>query len=879
VTRAAALLAALSMIVAILAACATSSDTTSGAPEPGAGTVVTDAATIALDRPLVAASSWTRVMTYRSRSGIDDSNTHVTGSVFVPRGTPPSGGYPVVAVAPQVVGTAEDCAASRSPNLLGDAGVVEAFLKAGYVVFVPDYQGLGTPSDGTNYHPYADSTTAGYVIIDGVRAAKQLVPVKTSSEWAAIGSFQGGQAVWAANELVDNYGSGLDLIATASVSPLADFEGLADAAMAGTLSPEQKLVYIAYLASVKSEHQYDVNLDDYRHGVAQQNWDTLLSCQGSRPLELAAEIPAADLRPSSQDALTALRGYLQKTTLPQGPTAAPMYVIYGGRDPVLPPQWTERALGRACQMGDTVQIAYWPDRGHREMDPLAASGWLIDRLQSHPSANDCGSFLAGHNLPATNSAVRPDISHPTVSQPDDGAAVPKQPGVSLTTGWLPVTVQLITFVALVLAVGRRGRHWLAHWIPGALMVGFGTAAAVRLFVQNSGWTNRAASWQSVFWVAATGFAIGVVVFGWRGVRWWRRVLAAATVPLCALTAAVALNAATGYFPTVAALSRQITGAEPADWISSATLARMVRDGTRPAEGVVVWIDIPSDASGFDHRRELVYLPPAWFAANPSPRLPVVMMLGGEFSQPSDWPVSAEAVQTLDRFAAAHHGNAPVVVFPDTTGSFSNDTECVNGPRGRAADHLISDVIPYITTTFDVSADPAHWGLVGWSSGGTCALMTAVMHPDKFSAFVDLDGQLGPNMGSQRQTVARLFGGDAQRWAAFDPKTVIEKHGQYPGMAAWLGVSDTIPTEYRPAGDTAPTASELGDWVPYSEEHAANARKLCLLLSGHGVECSVVGYGGSHDFDSAATAFATALPWLAGRLDTPDVPRRALPGAP
>jgi S-formylglutathione hydrolase FrmB len=878
----------LSLIHAFLMGCGSSADHgASEHAEPGAGTVVADAALPNLDPAVREAASWTRGMTYRSRSGIDDGNTHLTGSVFVPRGNPPAGGFLVVALAPQVVGTAPDCAASLSPNLLGNSATVEALLKAGYVVFVPDYQGLGTPSDDKtdyNYHPYLDSTTAGYAIIDGVRAAKQLVPAATSTSWAALGSVEGGQAAWAANELVDNYGSGLDLVATASLSPLADFEGLADAAMAGTLTPEQKVVYVAYLAAVKSEHEYDVDLDDYRRGAAQQNWDALLSCQGPQRLTLAGQIPADDLRPSTPKALAALRGYLQKTTLPQGPTSAPMYVIYGGNDPVIPVGWTERALSRACQMGDVVQIAYWPDKGHQQIEPVAAVGWLNDRLKSNPSANDCESYLAGRGLPATNNEVRTGDKRAEVDQPSDtdaGASAPspaKASSVSLTARWLPITIELITVVVLLFAVGRRSRDWQLHWIPAALMVGFATAAGVRLFVKYQGWTERAASWQTVFWVAATGFAVGIAIFGWRGVRPWRRIVSVLSVVLCVVTAALALNTATGYFPTVAALWRQITGAQPDDWIDEATLAQMVRGGTRPTDGTVVWVDIPSDASGFDHRRELVYLPPAWFTSDPPPQMPVVMMLGGEISQPSDWPVSADAIRTLDRFAALHRGNAPVFVFPDTTGSFSNDTECVNGPRGNAADHLIKDVAPYIISRFGVSIDPAHWGLVGWSSGGTCALMTAVMHPERFSAFVDLDGQLGPNMGTKRQTIARLFGGDEEAWAAFDPRTVVERRGQFPGMAAWLGVSATIPTEYRPAGDTPPMPADIADWSPYSEEHAVNAHKLCLLLSGHGIECSTVGYGGSHDFDSAAKAFSAALPWLAGRLGTPDVPRLALPGA-
>jgi hypothetical protein len=96
-----------------------------------------------------------------------------------------------------------------------------------------------------------------------------MVPAASTS-WAALGSFEGRQAAWATNELIANYGSGLELIAKASLSPISEFEGLADAAMAGTLTADQKLVYIAFLAALKSEFPHDVELDDYRRGSAEQ---------------------------------------------------------------------------------------------------------------------------------------------------------------------------------------------------------------------------------------------------------------------------------------------------------------------------------------------------------------------------------------------------------------------------------------------------------------------------------------------------------------------------------------------------------------------------------------------------------------------------------
>src|SRR6478735_9788398 len=94
-----------SLLVAVIAGCGTSSEKRSTVGEPGAGTVVSDAAPPDLDPLLTGAASWARTMTYRSRSGIDDDNTHVTGSVFAPKGSPPAGGFPVVALAPPVVGS------------------------------------------------------------------------------------------------------------------------------------------------------------------------------------------------------------------------------------------------------------------------------------------------------------------------------------------------------------------------------------------------------------------------------------------------------------------------------------------------------------------------------------------------------------------------------------------------------------------------------------------------------------------------------------------------------------------------------------------------------------------------------------------------------
>lgn len=451
--------------------------------------------------------------------------------------------------------------------------------------------------------------------------------------------------------------------------------------------------------------------------------------------------------------------------------------------------------------------------------------------------------------------------------------------MSLTSGLIPISLQLLALVAIVIAIGRgRSREWMRRWLLAAVLVGVGLAAAARLFVRDQGWSAEAISFGTVFWTAMFGFAVTVLFGGWRGSEWWRRLVSVLSVVMMVVCGLAALNTATGYFPTVRAAWLRLTQTEPEQWIDESQLAALQQQGEMPTRGTVVRVNIPGDASGFAHRTETVYLPPAWFATNPPPQLPAVIMMGGEFNHPNDWLQSTDALQTLDNFAALHHGNAPIVVFPDTSGKFNNDTECVDGVRGNAAAHLTKDVVPYMISRFGVSPKAENWGLAGWSSGATCSLTTAVRNPEMFSAIVWLDGTLGPNAGTKDQTVARLFGGDQAAWEAFDPKTIITRHGPYGDMAAWLGVAENTPTVHRDATTTPPSEEAIAGWDTFSEEHAANANKLCALLSGYHIECSVVGYQGVHSFESAGAAFDAALPWLASTLGTPGVRDRPLPGA-
>lgn len=449
---------------------------------------------------------------------------------------------------------------------------------------------------------------------------------------------------------------------------------------------------------------------------------------------------------------------------------------------------------------------------------------------------------------------------------------------SLIGGWLPSAVQVFTVVVLMCALDWRSRRSRITWFPLSLLLGVASTVAAHAYIASIGVAGDPAPDALWIWTGLSGASVGLLLSGGRVVRWWRRGLSVLAVPLCLLCAALALNDWVGYFPTVHSAWNQLTAGPLPNQTDRLEVTAMQLAGVRPERGVIVPVTIDAASSQFPHRKEFVYLPPSWFATNPPPRLPTVMMIGSALNTPADWLRAGDAVTTVDDFASAHQGNAPVLVFVDPTGAFDNDTECVDGPRGNAASHLIKDVVPYVVSHFGVSPDQNRWGIAGWSMGGTCAVDLAAMHPNLFHSFVDIAGDLRPNTGSKEQTIARLFGGSSDRWASYDPTTVIDTHGRYEGMSGLFEIADNSPGRPRPPiSASAGTITKAGgNSVGNPEGQDTAARELASVANRNGINCAIVARPGRHDWPFAARAFANTLPWLAAQLLTPGVPQTAFP---
>ncbi|MDN5626290.1 MAG: lipase family protein [Acinetobacter sp.] len=179
------------------------------------------------------------VMTYKMK-GITGKETQATALVFTPKAAPPIGGWPIVAWAHGTAGVADDCAPSKNllitTSILGvdksTYNMIESFVKAGYVVVAPDYEGLGEPS-GNEMHPFLHVKSAAYSVTDAVVATKSWLGNKASNKWAVLGHSQGGHAAlataqYAARANMDYRGA----VATAPANNLRLIEELSEMAIA-----------------------------------------------------------------------------------------------------------------------------------------------------------------------------------------------------------------------------------------------------------------------------------------------------------------------------------------------------------------------------------------------------------------------------------------------------------------------------------------------------------------------------------------------------------------------------------------------------------------------------------------------------------------------
>ncbi len=370
----------------VLAACAPAPSVPApAATAPAAPAAVADRGALLHSEP--GADGRTTIR-YRSTSGIDGTATEVGGTVFVPPGAPPPGGWPIVTFGHGTTGVTDECAPSRHPNLLGAINAVRQVLQRGYVAVVTDYQGLGT--DGP--HPYLEPRSAGFNLIDAVRAARAVVPA-ASNRWAALGISQGGQASWAAAELAGSYGDGLDFVGSASISPPTDLTPVVPSDDRVALTVVQLMFLPVLLEGLAVLHP-ELDRSAYVNGVLLDERDVLLACTEplkGRKLTVGSIVSSDNVKPRTAADRERIRSWLTELALPRERAAGPMLVLAGNRDPLVLADWTTESVAKACAKGSTVEFSVRPE-GHADgrATPVALD-WIGQRFGGAPARSTCAA--------------------------------------------------------------------------------------------------------------------------------------------------------------------------------------------------------------------------------------------------------------------------------------------------------------------------------------------------------------------------------------------------------------------------------------------------------------------------------------------------------
>ena len=423
--------------------------------------------------------------------------------------------------------------------------------------------------------------------------------------------------------------------------------------------------------------------------------------------------------------------------------------------------------------------------------------------------------------------------------------------LSLISGPLPWIVTTVGVVGgLWLLSGRR--RWFAHRaVP--LCTSFAVLVTAVLYIVVEKWWRPFPDPIAMPIYVWIGIAIcGVALLipriiaagGWPG-----RIVSVLAVVALALAAGAQINLEFAEFPTVrSALGLPDEGrtsfSELATHVSK-TVSGVPLDAVwhpaadMPTEGKIATVPIPGERSGFDARDAEIYAPPAYFS-DPRPLLPVLVLLAGQPGAPEDWLRGGRLVETMNRFADAHAGLAPVVVVADGTGSELANPLCTDSPLGNVATYLAVDVPTWIKAHLQIDPQPRAWAVGGLSYGGTCALQLATNNPDIYPTFLDFSGQEEPTLGDRQRTVAAGFGGDEAAFIKVNPMDLMRTK-KYPTSAgAFVVGSDD--KDYRPGQiKVAQAAREAGMDVTYLE------------------------LPGGHSWSVWSAALEKQMDWLARRL--------------
>lgn len=335
--------------------------------------------------PSPAGATQYRVM-YLSET-LGDEPIVVTGTVTVPGGDAPAGGWRLLAHAHGTTGIADECAPSRglggrNPGISAEVALLAATAPPrGYVVASTDYEGLGTPGR----HPYLVGESEGRSVLDAALAAQQIPGIEVGKETVIAGYSQGGHGALWANEIAEEWAPDLEVMGTFAGAPASQLSVIAGVAPGGGLAGGFFLLAVAgYQAAYP---QADPALILTPAGVAAL--DAVDSgCVGA----VLAKLGGPGLFKANPNDVEPWSTLLEENEPGGTATDAPVLVVHSAKDDVVPIAFSQLLLDRQCGVDQVVERRVLPEGGHVGAAPGAyqqALDWFDDRLAAEDPVSSC----------------------------------------------------------------------------------------------------------------------------------------------------------------------------------------------------------------------------------------------------------------------------------------------------------------------------------------------------------------------------------------------------------------------------------------------------------------------------------------------------------
>lgn len=310
--------------------------------------------------------------------------TVVTGTVAVPKGKAPKGGFPVIALAHGTTGMADQCAPSLDPA--EDAPVVNAILEKGWAIAATDYQGLGTPG----LHPYIAGRNAARNTIDNVRAARELDGVKLSSDYVTWGHSQGGHTAMHVDQLGPEYAPELNLKGVVAGAPPSQFNLIYDFLLTSDFRH-----YLLMAAGGLNQ----------AYGDEAAPLDAVLTPEGIELVPELEEACSGDLQEQFRDVDFETVVKADPFTVPEWreiltaedpqsfstPSEVPLLIIHGGEDEQIPTVSSQILAEHLCDIGQSLVRWVYPGTSHAgviqpSLDDMLT--WIENRFADAPNPDD-----------------------------------------------------------------------------------------------------------------------------------------------------------------------------------------------------------------------------------------------------------------------------------------------------------------------------------------------------------------------------------------------------------------------------------------------------------------------------------------------------------